>query len=103
MSDDRKTTRLVVILLTLGALGVVLSLPLLGFATLGFLGILADVSTPENHKMGLGFLTLGLPALVAGLVFCLLAGLVVRRSRHRLDRTRRTSDDDESMAGKLSS
>lgn len=71
------------ILLALGVIGILISLPLLGFAALGYLGILADVSPTENREMGIQSLSLGLPSLICGVVLCVL-GLVASARNHRL-------------------
>ena len=48
-------------LLAFGVIGIVISLPLLGFAALGYLGILADVGPDENQALGNRALFVGLP------------------------------------------
>jgi len=63
------------ILLALGVISIFISLLLLGFAALGFLGILADVGPTENREMGIQSLFLGLPALIGGVVLCALGFL----------------------------
>ncbi len=68
-------------LLALGMIGVLISLPLLGFAALGFLGILADVGPNENRELGIQLLIFGLPALIGGVVLCAF-GLRAHASRH---------------------
>lgn len=64
------------LLLALGAVGILLSVPLLGFSALGFLGILADVGPAENQEMGIQSLLLGLLPLIGGLLMC-VAGFVM--------------------------
>ncbi len=71
----------VLILLILGAAVTLLSLPLLGFAVLGFIGILADVGPAENRQIGFGFLKLGLPVLAVGLTLCIAAAWAHTRRR----------------------
>jgi len=60
------------IVLGLGVVGILISLPLLGFAALGYLGVLADVGPAENRKLGIQLLTLGLPPLICGVGLCAL-------------------------------
>lgn len=72
-------------LLTLGVIGILISLPLLGFAALGFLGILADVGPIENREMGIQALTLGLPPLICGVVLCVLGFRVLAWNHRRTD------------------
>jgi hypothetical protein len=69
-------------LLALGVIGVLISVPLLGLAALGFLGILADVGPNENRELGIQLLIFGLPALIGGVVLCAL-GLRAHAWRHR--------------------
>jgi len=69
------------ILVALGVIALLISLPLLGFAALGCLGILADVGPAENREVGLRFLALGLPPLISGVVSCAL-GLLACDRRH---------------------
>ncbi|MEZ6068113.1 MAG: hypothetical protein R3B90_20910 [Planctomycetaceae bacterium] len=57
-------------LLALGVIALLAAIPLFGFAALGLLGILADVGNDENREIGLQALSMGLPALVSGLVLC---------------------------------
>lgn len=68
--------------LALGVIGLLISLPLLGFAALGYLGILADVSPAENRGMGNQLLSLGLTPLICGVVLCVL-GLLTHARNHR--------------------
>ncbi len=70
------------IILGLAGLSLLISLPLVGFAALGFMGILADVSVAENREFGLGFLYMGLPFLVGGGVLFFI-GFVLLRSEKR--------------------
>jgi hypothetical protein len=70
------------LLTALGVIGILISLPLLGFAALGFLGILADVGPAENREMGIESLFWGLPPLICGVVLCVL-GLVAFARHHR--------------------
>lgn len=69
-------------LLALGAIGIVISLPLLGLAALGYLGVLADVGPAENRAMGMKAFAWGLPPLVFGVVSGVL-GLLTGDRRHR--------------------
>lgn len=69
-----------VIVLALGVIGILISLPLLGFAVLGYLGILADVSVAENRGFGMQFLYMGLPPLIVGVVLCVLGLLAFIRN-----------------------
>ena len=62
-------------LLALGVTGLLIALPLLGFAALGFLGILADVGPNENRALGIQMLWLGLPPLICGVVLCVFGVL----------------------------
>ncbi len=73
------------IVVAFGLFGILISLPLLGFAVLGFLGILADVSSAENREIGVGFLYLGLPPLIGGVGMCLLGLLVFGRNHRHAD------------------
>lgn len=66
------------ILLALGAISMLISLPLLGFAVLGFLGVLADVGVAENREMGMQLVLMGLPPLIGGVVFCAIGLLVLK-------------------------
>ncbi len=70
------------ILLAFGVIGVLISLPLLGFAALGFLGILADVGPIENRELGIQLLIFGLPTFIGGVMLCAF-GLRANTSRHR--------------------
>jgi hypothetical protein len=72
-------------LLALGVFGILISLPLLGFAALGFLGILADVGPSENREMGLQLLSLGLLPLICGVVLCVLGLVAFARNHRRAD------------------
>jgi hypothetical protein len=74
-SHWKETTRVRVlrfIVLALGAIGVLGSLPLLGLAVLGHLGALADAGPVENRELGNHLLFLGLPTLICGAVFRVL-------------------------------
>lgn len=71
------------ILLALGVIGILISLPLLGFAALGFLGVLADVGPTENREMGIQLLSWGLPPLICGVVLCVLGLVAFARSHQR--------------------
>lgn len=82
MLSDSKTGWGRMIVLALGVIGILISLPLLGFAALGFLGILADMSIAENRGIGMQFLYLGLPPLIGGVVLCVF-GLLSFRRKHR--------------------
>jgi hypothetical protein len=70
-------------LLALGVIGILISLPFLGFAALGSLGILADVGPTENREMGTQSFSLGLPPLIGGVVLCVLGLLALSRSHRR--------------------
>ena len=72
-------------LLALGVIGILISLPLLGFAALGFLGILADVGPDENREMGIQLLSLGLPPLICGVVLCVPGLVAFARNWRRED------------------
>ncbi|QDU24325.1 hypothetical protein ETAA1_63390 [Urbifossiella limnaea] len=78
-------------LLALGATGLLISLPLLGFAALGYLGILADVGPDENRAIGIHALSLGLPAVICGVVLCVLGLRTVAWNRRRTDAAPGTS------------
>jgi heme/copper-type cytochrome/quinol oxidase subunit 1 len=73
------------IALALGVIGILMSLPLLGFAALGYLGILADMSISENHSLGMQLLYLGLPTLIGGVVLCMLGLLAFTRNHRKAD------------------
>lgn len=73
------------ILVALGAFGILISLPLLGFAVLGFLGVLADVSPGENREMGLQLLFLGLPPLIGGVILGAFGLLALMRKQRPVD------------------
>lgn len=70
-----------IMLLALGAIGVVVALPLMGFAALGHLGILADVGPEENRAMGRQLLSWGVPPLIGGTVLCVLGFVALARGR----------------------
>ncbi len=70
------------ILLALGMISLLISLPPLGFASLAFLGILADVSYVENREMGVQLLSWGWPPFISGIVLCAL-GLLVHLQSYR--------------------
>lgn len=69
------------IVLAVGVLGILISLPLLGLAALGYHGALADVGPAENRNMGIQLLSLGLPPLVGGVVVCVLGVLAFAWNR----------------------
>jgi heme/copper-type cytochrome/quinol oxidase subunit 1 len=73
------------IALALGVIGILMSLPFLGFAALGYLGILADVSVSENQGYGMQLLYLGLPTLIGGVVLCVLGLLMLTRNHRQAD------------------
>lgn len=79
--------------LALGVIGILLSLPLLGLAALGYLGILADVGPAENRQLGIQLLTWGLPALICGVVLCVLSFLSLVGNRRRADSLRGAARD----------
>jgi hypothetical protein len=87
--------RLGIILLALGVIGVLISLPFLGFAALGHLGILADAGPAENHAMGVQALSFGLPPLICGVALSML-GLPLIARRHR-----RAATDPGTASGRL--
>ncbi len=74
-----RTVRIVVLLL--GLCGLLIAMPLLGFAALGWLGVLADVSPAENRGYSVQLITLGIPPLVVGAALCLVALLAFPRAR----------------------
>jgi len=74
---------LTLIVLAIGVLGILISLPLLGLAALGYHGALADVGPAENRNMGIQLLSLGLPPLVGGVVVCVLGILASALNRRR--------------------
>jgi len=80
-------------MLALGVIGILISLPLLGFATLGYLGILADVGPAENRQLGISLLTWGLPALICGVVLCMPSFLSLVGNRRRADSLRGAARD----------
>lgn len=69
------------IVLAVGVLGILISLPLLGLAALGYHGALADVGPAENRNMGIQLLSLGLPPLIGGVVVCVLGVLAFAWNR----------------------
>lgn len=69
-------------LLALGMIAISISLPLLGIAALGYLGILADIGPNENRELGRQSLYWGLPPFICGVVSCVL-GLVAIARNHR--------------------
>jgi hypothetical protein len=71
------------IVLAIGVLSVLISLPLLGLAALGYLGALADVGPAENRNLGIQLLSLGLPPLIGGVVLCVLGVLAFAWNRRR--------------------
>jgi len=71
------------IVLAVGVLGILISLPLLGLAALGYHGALADVGPAENRNMGSRLLSLGLPSVIGGVVACVLGVLAFAWNRHR--------------------
>ena len=81
-------------LLALGVISILMSLLLLGFAALGFLGILADVSPNENRVLGIQAVSLGLPVLIGGVLLCAL-GLLARAWNHRRAATKTSATADE--------
>ena len=81
------------VLLALGGLGVVISLPIFAFAALGFLGILADISPNENRAIGIQAVYLGLPFLIGGGMLCGLALLQFALNRRRADAERAAVSD----------
>jgi hypothetical protein len=72
-------------LLAIGVTSFLISLPLLGFAVLGYLGILADVGPDENLAIGTRALAMGLPALICGVLLCVPGLLSFIRNRRRTD------------------
>ena len=71
------------IVLAIGVLGILISLPILGLAALGHLGALADVGPAENRNMGIQLLSLGLAPLIGGVVLCVLGLLAFAWNRRR--------------------
>lgn len=71
------------IVLAVGVLGILISLPLLGLAALGYHGALADVGPAENRNMGSRLLSLGLPSVIGGVVVYVLGVLAFAWNRHR--------------------
>lgn len=71
------------IVLAIGVLSILISLPLLGLAALGYRGALADVGPAENRNMGIQLLSLGLPPLIGGVVLCVLGVLAFAWNRRR--------------------
>jgi cell division protein FtsX len=71
------------IVLAIGALGILISLPLLGLAALGYRGALADVGPAENRNMGIQLLSWGLLPLIGGMVVCVLGVLAFAWNRRR--------------------
>lgn len=59
-----------VTILSLGVVGILISLLLLGFAAPGALGILTDVGPAENREMGIQLFSLGRPPLIGSDVEC---------------------------------
>jgi hypothetical protein len=88
---------LMFMLLALGVLGIVISLPLLGFAALGFLGILADMGPNENRALGIQAVYLGLPPLIGGVVLCVLGLIAFAWNRQRADAERGAASDGGDM------
>lgn len=73
------------VVLTFGAIGILISVPLMGFAVLGFLGILADVGLAENRAFGWEALNMGLPPLIVGALLCALGCFALPRNRRPAD------------------
>jgi len=71
------------IVLAIGVLGILISLPLLGLAALGYHGALADVGPAENRNMGSQLLSLGVPSVMGSVVVCVLGVLAFAWNRHR--------------------
>lgn len=69
-----------VILLILGLVAFLFSLVPLAFATLGFVGALADTGPADNREMGLTLLKVGLPLALLGLVLVACALVRFRKS-----------------------
>ncbi|MEZ6141944.1 MAG: hypothetical protein R3B84_15335 [Zavarzinella sp.] len=67
--------RIKLVLLVIGMISILVSLPLLGFAVLAGMGILADMSFAENGSIGKQLLQFGLPPLFGGLLLCIPAML----------------------------
>ena len=61
-----------IIAVVIGGVAALIACPLIGFAVLGFFGILADVSVAENRQFGLMFLGYATPFAVTAAI-CLLA------------------------------
>lgn len=67
--------------LALGMISLLISLLPLGFAALGFLGILADIGPAENREIGVHLLDWGLPPFIGGVVLCAF-GLLAHVTNH---------------------
>lgn len=67
------------VLIGLGILLFGISLLPLSFASLGFLGILADVGPAENRKLGYDLLLFGLPMAITGIVIFAIGAFTYSR------------------------
>lgn len=85
------------LLIAFGAISTLISLPLLGFAALGFLGVLADVSVAENREYGVQLVSMGLPPLIIGAISCWLGVLALNRSRRRSDAESAAASDRQGL------
>jgi hypothetical protein len=82
--------------LIVGLLLSVVSLLFLGFAALGFLGILADVGDSENREIGMKLLRVGLPALIVGLLVSAFGAVLIAVKKRSSDRKEELSSGEES-------
>jgi hypothetical protein len=76
---------LTVVLFVLGGLGILISLPVLGLAALGGLGVLADTGTADNRRMALQLVSWGLPPLIGGMALCGCGFVVFASNRKQAD------------------
>lgn len=81
--------------LIVGMLMSVVSLLFLGFAALGFQGILADVGDSENREIGMKLLRVGLPALMVGLLVSALGAVLIAVNKRSTDRKEEFSSGEE--------
>lgn len=79
----RAVRMLIFIVLAMGVLCILISLLILGLSAFGLLGILADVGPEENRDMAIQLLSLGIPALIGGVVLCVLGLLALAWNRQR--------------------
>ncbi len=79
---------LTIVLFVLGGLGILISLPVLGLAALGGLGVLADTGTADNRRMALQLVSWGLPPFIVGVALCGCGFVVFARNRKHADSKR---------------